>query len=157
SQGIEARTDVKMTGPKDAQTVVVDDIPDVIQKSMQARDEYVQRVPPEKQHPDDKGILPADNYAYYTANQYYLYGHFKEAKDRFQVLFEQNCRKKWIGYAAWIRLLDMALKENNGPRANELAVFDQDPNKTCAVEGVVNSEEMSEHTGKKFTGDVIVN
>ena len=48
TQGVEPRKEPKLEGPDGVKKVVVDDIPDVIQKSMQARDEYVQRVPPER-------------------------------------------------------------------------------------------------------------
>ena len=106
AQGIEPRKEPKLEGTEGVKKVVVDDIPDVIQKSMQARDEYVQRVPAER----DKQGRAAD-YAFYAADQYYLYGHFKEAQQRFQAMYEQYCRKKPIGYEAWKRLLDMAPQE----------------------------------------------
>ncbi len=71
------------------QTVVVDEIPDVIQKSMKARDEYVQRVPPER----DKQNRALE-YAFYAADQYYLYGHFKEARERFEPIYKEQVRQE---------------------------------------------------------------
>jgi tetratricopeptide (TPR) repeat protein len=152
TQGVEPRKEPKLEGPDGAKTVVVDAIPDVILKSMQARDEYVQRVPPER----DK-LGRASEYAFYAADQYYVYGHFKDAQARFQAIYDQYCRKKSIGYEAWKRLLDIALKNNDSARSLELAKADQDPEKTCAVEGVVTVEEGNEHKRGDFTKSVVVN
>jgi tetratricopeptide (TPR) repeat protein len=152
TQGVEPRKEPKLEGPEGSKKVVVDNIPDVILKSMQARDEYVQRVPPER----DKQSH-AQDYAFYAADQYYVYGHFKEAQQRFQALYEQYCRKKPVGYEAWKRLLDMALKTNDSERSRVLATADQDPNKTCAVEGAATAEQITESKTQDFTKSVIVN
>ncbi len=123
TQGIELRTDVKMASGK----VVVDDIPPVIQRSMQARDEYIQRVPPER----DKQNHSRD-YAFYSADQYYLYGHFKDAEDRFQVIYNQECDgKDPLGYEAWKRLIVMSNIQHNTERSKMLATAET--KKACCV------------------------
>jgi tetratricopeptide (TPR) repeat protein len=153
SQGVEPRKEPKLEGAEGGvKKVVVDPIPDVIQKSMLARDEYVQRVPTER----DKQARSLD-YAFYAADQYYIYGHFKEAQQRFQALYDQYCRKKSVGYEAWKRLLDIALKSNDSTRATALATADQDPTKTCAIGGAATAEEIVEHTNQDFTKSVLVN
>ena len=152
TQGVEPRTEPKLEGPDGAKKVVVDTIPDVILKSMQARDEYVQRVPQERDRQ-----RRAEDYAFYAANQFYVYGHFKEATARFQAMYDQYCRKKAIGYEAWKKLLDIALKSNDSARSTELAKADQDPEKTCAVQGVVTEDQLTESKQKKFTGEVVLN
>jgi hypothetical protein len=152
TQGVEPRTEPKLEGTEAVKKVVLDPIPDVIQKSMLARDEYVQRVPTER----DKQSRALD-YAYYSANQFYLYGHFKDAQQRFQALYEQHCRKDKIGYEAWKRLLDMALKSNDSAKATVLAAADQDPAKTCAVEGAATVEQITESKKGDFTKNVLVN
>lgn len=147
TQGIEQLADLpKMQGPDNAKTVVVSDIPDVIQKSMQARDEYVQRVPPERdtQH-------HALEYAYYSADQYFLYGHFKEAQDRFQPMYEQHCGKDRFGYDAWKRLIVMSNLSNDAARSRELA--EADKNKSCAI----TDEQKTEHASGNLTDLVIQN
>jgi tetratricopeptide (TPR) repeat protein len=152
TQGVEPRKEPKLEGSEGAKKVVEEPIPDVIQKSMLARDEYVQRVPPERDRQNN-----AQTYAMYVAQQYYAYGHFKDAKQRFQALYEQYCRKKAIGYEAWKGLLDIALKSNDSAASLELAKADEDPARTCAVEGVATDDQQREHKGGDFTKSVIVN
>ncbi|HEY1695584.1 MAG TPA: hypothetical protein VGG39_25630 [Polyangiaceae bacterium] len=153
AQGVEPRKEPKLEGSGEGvKKVVVDDIPDVIQKSMQARDEYVARVPAER---DKQGR--AMDYAYYAADQYFVYGHFKEAQQRFEAMYQQYCRKKPIGYEAWKRLLDIALKMNDSTRAAQLAAADQDPQKSCAIEGAATAEEIAESKTQDFTKNVLVN
>jgi tetratricopeptide (TPR) repeat protein len=138
TQGVEPRNAPKLDGPKDNQTVVTDEIPDVIQKGMQARDEYVQRVPPEKQHADDKGVLPAANYAFYAAQEYMIYGHFKEAQDRFDPIYKEHCGKDQLGYEAWKRLIQMSNLQKDAARSRMLA--EAEVKHTCAVTDVQKAE-----------------
>lgn len=134
AQGVEPRKDVKLEGPEGDQRVVVEDIPPVILKSMKARDEYIQRVPPER----DKQNRAAD-YGYYSGNEYYLYGHFKEAADRLEPIYKEHCGKDPVGYEAWKRLLVMSNIQKNAARSRELAEADQ--KNSCAK----TPEQVTEH------------
>lgn len=131
TQGIEPRTEPRLEGPDDDRKVVEEEIPEVIKASMQARDEYVERVPPDKQHPDDKGVMPAATYAFYAATEYFVRGHFKEAADRFEPLWKEHCGKDPMGYEAWKRLIIMSNLQKNDARSRELATAEK--NKSCAV------------------------
>jgi hypothetical protein len=147
TQGIENLTAPKMQGPDNGvKTLVTSDIPDVIKKSMAARDDYVARVPPERD--TDHHAL---DYAYYSANEYFLYGDFKDARDRFQAMYDQQCGKTRYGYDAWSRLLDMSNLENNTDLSRKLA--DADKAHTCAV----TQEQVAENKGGKRTADVLIN
>ncbi len=118
----------KMQGPDGNQTVVVDPIPPEVLGSMQARDEYVQSVPPEK----DKSNPPRGlNFLAFSADQYFVYGHFKEARDRYEPLYRDHCGKDAIGYLAWSRLITMSNKENDADRSRQLA--EAAKAKSCAV------------------------
>ena len=146
TQGIEELTDMpKLEGPDGAKKVVVQDIPQVIQKSMSARDEYVQRVPPERD--TQKHAL---EYGFYSAEQYFLYGHFKEARDRFQVMYDQHCGKDRWGYDAWKKLIVMSNLDNNTELSRQLA--EADKKKSCAV----TQDQQSEHQSGKLTDNVII-
>ncbi len=136
TQGVEVRKAPRLEGQVVGdQQVVVDDIPDVIQKSMQARDEYIQRVPPER----DKQNHSTD-YAFYTADQFYLYGHFKEAQARFQPIYEQHCNgADPLGYEAWKRLIVMSNMQKDDARSRELALAEQ--KHSCAVDPKQKEEE----------------
>jgi hypothetical protein len=125
-QGVEPRKEPKLEGKVGEQKVIVDEIPNVIQKSMKARDEYIQRVPPER----DKQNRALE-YAFYAADQYYLYGHFKEARDRFEPIYKEKCGTSPLGYEAWKRLLVMSNIEKDAERSRKLAAAEK--NHSCAV------------------------
>jgi tetratricopeptide (TPR) repeat protein len=144
TSGVEDRKDVKLEGPEGDKKVIVEDIPAVIQKSMQARDEYIQRVPPER----DKQNHSID-YAMYTADQYYYYGHFKDAEGRYQSIYEQRCGKDQFGYEAWKRMLVMSNLQKDAARSRALA--EAEANHSCAF----TAEEKSE--SKDFTKVVLQN
>ncbi|HLK40904.1 MAG TPA: hypothetical protein VKU41_29325, partial [Polyangiaceae bacterium] len=141
AQGIEPRKEPKLVGPDGSKTVAVEEIPDVLQKSMRARDEYVQRVPPER----DKQNRALD-YAFYSADQYYLYGHFKDAEARFEPIYKEHCGKDPLGYEAWKRLILMASKKNDAARARELAEAEQ--KNSCAKTDLQVAEEKKEKFGE---------
>jgi hypothetical protein len=132
--GVEPRKLPKLEGETGDQKVVVDAFPDVIQKSMSARDEYVQRVPPER----DKQNRASD-YAFYAADQYYLYGHFADAKSRFEVIYKEKCGKDPLGYEAWKRLIVMSNLERDAARSRELA--EAEKRSSCARTDLQIAEE----------------
>ena len=134
TQGIEPRKDPKLEGPDGDKKVVVDNFPDVIQASMKARDEYIQRVPPER----DKQNHGAD-YAFYTAEQYYLYGHFDEARPRFEAIYKERCGKDALGYEAWKRLIVMSNLQKDAARSRELA--EAEKKNSCAKTELQMAEE----------------
>jgi tetratricopeptide (TPR) repeat protein len=133
TQGIELRKDVKVDGPEGDKKVVVDEIPPVIQESMRARDEYIQRVPPEPQNVGRTG-----EYAFYSAEQYYLYGRFKDANDRFTVLYKEHCGKDALGYEAWKRLIVMSNLQNDTARSRALATAEEQ--NSCAKTDLQRAE-----------------
>jgi hypothetical protein len=134
TQGVEPRKEPKLEGPDSDKKVVIDPIPEVIEKSVLARDEYVQRVPPER----DKQNRAAD-YSFYAADQQFLYGHFKEAQPRFQGIYQQHCGKDALGYEAWKRLIVMSNLQKDAARSRELA--EAEKKSSCAkTEGQVDEE-----------------
>jgi hypothetical protein len=134
TQGIEPRKDPKLEGPDGDKKVVVDNFPDVIQASMKARDEYIQRVPPER----DKQNHGAD-YAFYTADQYYLYGHFDQAQGRFEAIYKEHCGKDSLGYEAWKRLIVMSNLQKDAVHSRELA--EAEKKNSCAKTDLQMAEE----------------
>src|SRR5580704_9817137 len=134
TQGVEPRKDPKLEGTEGDKKVVVDAFPDVIQTSMRARDEYIQRVPPER----DKQNHGAD-YAFYAADQYYLYGHFDQAEPRFEAIYKERCGKDSLGYEAWKRLIVMSNLQKNAERSRELA--EAEKKSSCAKTDLQMAEE----------------
>jgi len=121
--GIEKREEVKFDGDDpNTRNVIKDPIPPVVQQSMIAREEYVRAVPPSLD-PEKRGL----EYQYYVAEQYFLYGHFDEAKKRYTVMWKENCKLNEYGYKAWERLVTMAAVTRNVEESLRLSKEDSCP------------------------------
>lgn len=137
--GVEKRDDVKFDGPDpETRKVIKDVIPPVVLQSMTARDDYVHVVPPnlDQQH---RGL----DYQYQTAETYFLYGQFDEAKKRFDQMWHDNCKKNEYGYKAWDRLITMAAVTRNVEESLRLAEAEKanscafTADQTAAAEGLI--------------------
>lgn len=126
AEGIKKKDGVETVGEGKDLKVVKDPIPAAVLHSIQARDEYIKRVPPDK---DTKNNSPL--YEFQAANFYFLYGHFDEAKKRFQPIYATQCGKSEYGYKAWERLTTMSNLENNVEESRKLAQAAL--TKSCAV------------------------
>ena len=130
ASGIELRKEVKFDGTDPAtRNVVVDPVPAPVQASIAAREEYVQRVPPNV----DISHRSLD-YQWYGAEVLFLYGHFDEAKARYEPMYRDHCGKDAYGYKAWEKLLSMAAVTRDSDRARQLAEAER--SHSCAVAGV---------------------
>jgi tetratricopeptide (TPR) repeat protein len=136
TQGVEPRKTPKLEGPDGDKKIIVDNFPDVIQRSMSARDEYIQRVPPERDKQNH-----GEDYAFYAADQYYLYGHFDQAEPRFEAIYKDRCGKDALGYEAWKRLIVMSNLQKNAERSRQLA--EAEKKNSCARTDLQVAEEKS--------------
>ncbi|MEZ4258496.1 MAG: tetratricopeptide repeat protein [Polyangiaceae bacterium] len=127
TQGVQRREEVKFDN-EDPSTrkVIKDPIPPEVMQSMQARDDYVARVPPsldlQKHGPE---------YQYYVAETYFLYGDFAQARARLEPMWKEHCAKDEYGYKAWERLITMSNLERDATRSTQLA--EAEKAKSCAV------------------------
>lgn len=126
AQGYPLRDGVQTTGEGTETKVIKDPLPPEVELSIKARDEYVQRVPPEK---DTK--KNSEQYAFDSADYYFKYGHFEEARRRFTPIYVQQCGVTPFGYKAWERLTTMSNLENNVEESRKLAQAAL--TKSCAV------------------------
>ncbi|MEO5728665.1 MAG: hypothetical protein ABI134_29095 [Byssovorax sp.] len=126
AQGIELRKAVKTTGEGDEVRAVVEPVPPAVLAAVSARDEYLQRVPAASDPAKN-----ADLYAFDSADFYFLYGQFGEAKKRYAPIYKDQCGKSEFGYRAWERLTTMANLEHDIPASRALA--EAELTKTCAV------------------------
>ena len=124
--GVEKREEVKFDSTEEAtRKVLRDPIPAVVMQSMTARDEYVKLVPP------SLDVQKRSNdYAYYVAEQYFLYGQFDQARVRFEPMWKEHCGKDELGYRAWEKLITMSNLERDAPRSIQLA--EAEKAHTCA-------------------------
>jgi len=127
AQGIELRKSVKTTGEGEDTKAVADPVPAAVVAAVSARDEYLQRVPAASDPAKN-----ADLYAFDSADFYFLYGQFAEAKKRFEPIYKL-CKKTEFGYRAWERLTTMANLEHDIPTSRALAEALLDPAKSCAT------------------------
>ncbi|WP_281318174.1 hypothetical protein [Polyangium sp. y55x31] len=145
-EGIEQRTGLKIVTENDKQKVVTEELPKVVKDAVAARDEYIQRVPPASDlstrdpqtNQDQKN---SDLYAYQSAEFFFLYGNFPEARRRLEPIYAEQCGKTPFGYLAWEKLTTMANLENDVPRSRALA--EAAMTKSCAV----SEEQKLKETG----------
>lgn len=126
AQGLEKREEVKFEGEGADRKFITDPLPGPVAEGICARDEYNARIPEEKD-PEKNGIL----YAFQSADTFFLYGHFDEARKRFTPIYEERCGKDKWGYQAWEKLISMSNFENDAAESRRLAegkscAFDED-------------------------------
>jgi outer membrane protein assembly factor BamD (BamD/ComL family) len=126
SKGLEDRTAVKLAGQGDEKKVVKDPIPLAVRFMNLSQEEYVQRVP---QALDVAKRTPM--FRFNVAESYFAYGHFDEARKRFETIYNEECGKSDHGYKAWERLLTMSNLERDLDRSRQLA--EAQKAKSCAV------------------------
>lgn len=115
--GVPRRDEVKFdTADEATRRPVRDAMPAVVQQSVNARDEYIHIVPPNLDT-THKGV----EYQYYAAEQYFLYGQFDVARQRFEPMWKEHCGKDEYGYKAWEKLITMSNLERDAQRSIQLA------------------------------------
>ncbi len=131
AQGIEKREQVKFTGEGDQRKVVTDPMPPEVMDAIHARDDYNARIAVDKD-PEKNGLL----YAFQAADYFFVYGHFDEAKQRYQPLYEQYCGQNEWGYKAWEKLISMSNFTGDAETSRKLA-----EGKSCAYNEDTKAQE----------------
>ncbi len=111
----------------------VDPIPPQVQSSMQSRDDFVVRVPSALDVTHN-----AIEFQTYNAGQYYLYGHFDEARARYEPIYNEHCGKDKYGYEAWEKLIVMSNHLGDADRSRDLAQKEKDH--PCAMTADQNAK-----------------
>ncbi|MEO8799615.1 MAG: hypothetical protein ABI551_17105, partial [Polyangiaceae bacterium] len=126
TQGIEQRTEVKFDSNSTDKKVIKDALPDAVLQSVQARDDYVARVPANLDV-EKRGM----DYEFYDADMFFVYGQFDLARARFEPMYKEHCGKDEYGYKAWEKLISMSNMERNAERSRQLA--EAEKAHSCAV------------------------
>jgi outer membrane protein assembly factor BamD (BamD/ComL family) len=71
------------------------------------------------------------DYQWYAAEVLFLYGHFDEAKARYEPMYKDHCGKDEYGYRAWEKLISMSNLTRDAERSRQLA--EAEKNHSCAV------------------------
>ncbi len=116
TQGFEKRDAVKFAGEGDSRKVVTDPIPQEVLDAIAARDDYNARIPLDRD-PEKNGLL----YAFQAADYYFVYGHFDEAKARYEPIYEEYCGQNEWGYKAWEKLISMSNFAGDAATSRKLA------------------------------------
>jgi outer membrane protein assembly factor BamD (BamD/ComL family) len=113
--GIEKRDEVRFTGENETRKFVTEPLPPEIAEAIKARDDYNARITVDRD-PEHNGLL----YAFQAADYYFVYGHFDEAKLRYQPLYEQYCGQNEWGYKAWEKLISMSNFQGDAAQSRKL-------------------------------------
>jgi hypothetical protein len=132
-QGIEKRDELKFTGEGDARKPVKDVIPGPVLEAIKARDEYNDRIAIDRD-PQKNGLL----YAFQSADLYFLYGDFDNAKKRFKPMYDQYCGVNEWGYKAWEKLISMSNFQGDAEQSRKLA-----EGKSCAYDAETQKAEAN--------------
>ena len=133
AQGLAKRTEVQFSGEGTARKVAPEPVPQQVQDAVRARDEYITRVPLDRDV-QNNALL----YSFQSADFYFVYGQFGEARKRFQPIYDQYCGKNEWGYKAWEKLISMSNFEGDAVRSRQLA-----EGKSCAYNEETKQAEES--------------
>ncbi len=76
----------------------------------------------------------AAKFMYQSAQNYYRYGHWEEAKLRYTNLYETYCGKDPMAYVSWQAMMNMAVDMDNLDEKERLALLQQQ--RDCSAEGI---------------------
>jgi len=130
-QGLEKREELRFVGEGEARKPVQDAVPPLVLEAIRSRDEYNDRVPADRD-PQKNGQL----YAFQSADLFFVYGNFAEAKERFRPMYDQYCGVNEWGYKAWEKLISMSNFEGNSAESRKLA-----EGKSCAYDAETTKAE----------------
>lgn len=130
-QGIEKREELKFTGEGDGRKPVKDVVPGPVLEAIKARDEYNDRIAIDRD-PQKNGLL----YAFQSADLFFVYGDFDNAKKRFKPMYDQYCGVNEWGYKAWEKLISMSNFEGDAVQSRKLA-----EGKSCAYDAETQKAE----------------
>jgi len=105
------------------------DMPPAIRNVLSSLDEYVARVPMEKE-PDPK---EPNHYlfAYNAGETAFVYGNFDDARKRLEPIYRSQCGTTPFAFKAWKKLVTIAALERDFERSKKLA--EENRNKSCAL------------------------
>jgi tetratricopeptide (TPR) repeat protein len=101
------------------------EIPPIAQELMNEREAFLKDAPNHEE---------AGKFEYQTAQNYYRYGQWEEAKPRYEKIYDRYCKKDPIAYVSWQTLMNMANDLNDVDERERLAILQKEKN--CSVEGV---------------------
>ena len=109
----------------DPPTPSQEQIPKLVLELMNEREAFIKGAPNNEN---------AVKFRYQTAQNYYRYGFWGDAKTRYESIYDDYCVTDPIAYVSWQTLMNMATDLNDLDERERLALLQKD--KQCSVEGV---------------------
>ncbi|MCC7537420.1 MAG: tetratricopeptide repeat protein [Deltaproteobacteria bacterium] len=100
----------------DPPTVAQQQIPELVQRLMQAREAYVERVDPRRDRENLRGP-----YSFNNAMLLYLYGYWPQSRQRLQQTYVDECMRSDAGREAFLALRNMAVSLQQTDEVERLA------------------------------------
>jgi tetratricopeptide (TPR) repeat protein len=113
----------EVVGDPPAQTPVP--LPPLVLELMNEREAFI------KDNADHK---EAATFKYQSAQNYYRYGHWEEAKIRYEQIYDDYCKKDPMAYIAWQTMMNMAVDLDNLNEKERLALLQQE--QACQAGGI---------------------
>ena len=118
------------------------EMPALLSELMTERENYLKYNP---------GAPQTSTFEYQSAQNYYRYGHWDEARTRYTAVYDKYCKKDVISLLRWKVLLNMAVDQDNLDEKERLALLEQE--RQCKVEGVEIPDDEAIDLGS-LLGDV---
>ncbi len=84
----------------------------------------------------------AAKFKYQSAQNYYRYGHWEDAKVRYEDIYDSYCKSDAMAYISWQTMMNMAADLNDLDEKERLALLQKD--RGCSVEGIEELEGVGE-------------
>ncbi len=91
---------------------------------------------------DNQGHEETAKFRYQSAQTYYRYGHWDEAKKRYQQLYDDYCKTDAVAYISWQTMMNMAVDLNDLDEKEKLALLQKE--RDCSAEGIEEIIEAGE-------------
>lgn len=115
TRGVEPRESVRFVKTGTDRSPQRAQIPGRVARAIEDRDVYNAAISFEDD-PQKNGM----SYAFQAADYLFVYGHFDEARRRFEPMMEEHCARDEWGYKAWEKLISMSNFEGDAERSRIL-------------------------------------
>ncbi|MCP4677055.1 MAG: tetratricopeptide repeat protein [Deltaproteobacteria bacterium] len=100
-------------------------IPPIVLELMNEREAFIK---------DAKDHEEAAKFRYQSAQNYYRYGHWEDAKTRYAEIYTDYCKSDAMAYLSWQTMMNMAVDVDDLDEKERLALLQQE--RKCSAEGV---------------------
>ena len=89
------------------------------------------------------------DYQYYAAEQYFLYGQWDAARQRYDAMWKENCKKNEYGYKALGKLITIAARSLDVKESRRLAEAEEQHSCAVTAEQVKEVDDCVAWSGRR--------